>query len=254
MKDIAPISLVVLMILAIGIDADVEPFEGRVLLDRGSIPINRAQVVFYDVDHPDTKVSTTTDEEGYFTLSVNDVVLPGSNALGQNYPNPFNPSTLIPFEISQGGHVRLDVFNLLGQRVVRLIDEDRPAGPHKAHWNGTDAQGRSVAAGIYIFRLSTRDWHQARRLVLIDGPAGNPGSRSGDVMPRKIPRYQVEISGENIVPATFTWSPGMGALVAEVETVKETNPLGIEHFERAGNPFAGISLESVIEVVSMYSD
>ena len=242
------------MSLAAGIGADTEPFEGQVLLEIGSVPIHRAQVVLYNLNRPEERVSTTTDENGSFILSLNEIALPRSNGLGQNYPNPFNPSTLIPFEISEPGRVRLDVFNLLGQRVVTLLDEHRPAGLHRSQWDGTDAAGRGVGAGVYIYRLSAGKWQQTRRLLLIDGPAGSPaGGGSGDATARETPRYGVEVSGEEIVPATFTWSPGTGALVAEVEGVREPYPAGgIEGYEATDNPFGGISLESVVEVVSAF--
>ena len=231
--------------------ADLVPFEGQVL-DLRSVPVHRAQVVLYNLDNPGSRVSTTTDESGSFSLSLNDLALPRTNMLGQNYPNPFNPSTLIPFEISEGGHVRLEVFNILGQRVVTLVDEQRPAGLHKAQWDATDAAGRPVGTGVYIYRISTRTWQEARRLVLIDGPAGAPGARGGNVTGEEAPRYGVEISGEEIIPATFTWSPDMGSLVAEVTSVDNVYPLDIEDSGTEANPFSGTSLASVIQVVSAY--
>ena len=222
------------MSMASTVEADLVPFEGQVL-DLRSVPIHRAQVVLFNLDNPGSRVSTTTDESGSFSLSMNDLALPRSNVLGQNYPNPFNPSTLIPFEISEGGHVRLDVFNILGQRVVTLIDEQRPAGLHKPQWDGTDSAGRAVGTGVYLYRLITGQWQEARRLVLIDGPAGHPGG-GGNIKGGESPRYGVEISGEEIIPATFTWSPDMGSLVAEVTSVNNVYPLDIEDSEMAPIP------------------
>ena len=250
MNRILSFSIAVFMGLASAVGADLVPFEGQVL-DLRSAPVHRAQVVLFDLDNPSSRVSTTTDESGSFSLSLNGLALPRSNSLGQNYPNPFNPSTLIPFETAERGHVRLDVFNILGQRVVTLIDEQRPAGLHKARWNATDAAGRPVGTGVYLYRLTTGKWQEARRLVLIDGPAGAPGGGGGEIKGEET-RYGVEISGEEIIPATFTWSPDMGSLVAEVTSVNNVYPLDIDPGMAANNPFSGTSLSSVVQIVSAY--
>ena len=111
--------------------------------------------------------------------------LPQDFALGQNYPNPFNPSTIIPYQIPTTTHVRLEVFNLLGQRLATLVDGERPAGAHTAHWDATDAAGRAVGAGVFIYRLSGGGHTVSRRMVLIDGQAGLPAgtARSGPRQP-----------------------------------------------------------------------
>lgn len=79
--------------------------------------------------------------------------LPEDFLLGANYPNPFNPSTTIPFALASGGEVRLEVFNLLGQKVRTLLSERREAGSHTAVWNGRDERGRQLESGIYFYRL-----------------------------------------------------------------------------------------------------
>ncbi len=253
MKCILSFSMVAFTSLAAAVEADVVAFEGQVL-DLNSAPVHRAEVVLYDLENPGSRVSTTTDENGSFSLSLNALALPRANALGQNYPNPFNPSTLIPFAISAGGRVRLDVFNILGQRVVTLVDEERPAGLHKAQWDGTDAAGRAVGTGVYIYRLSTGPWQEARKLLLIDGQAGSPGRGGGHAGSRgeEVARYGVEVSAEEIIPATFTWSPGTGSLAAQVTRVNDAYALDREDSAMAAGPFSGTSLASVVEVVSAY--
>ena len=253
MKCTLSFSMIAFTSLASAVEAEVVPFEGRVL-DLNSAPVHRAEVVLYDLDSPGSRVSATTDENGSFSLSPSALALPRSNALGQNYPNPFNPSTLIPFQISAGGRVRLDVFNVLGQRVVTLVDEARPAGLHRAQWDGTDGGGRSVGAGVYIYRLSAGQWQEARKLLLVDGQAGRPGRGGGPAGSRgeEATRYGVEISGEEIVPATFTWSPGTGPLAAQVTRVNDARALDREDPAMAAGPFSGTSLASIVEVVSAY--
>ena len=63
-------------------------------------------------------------------------MIPQGFALGQNYPNPFNPSTVIP-QLPTAAHVRLEVFNVLGQQIATLVNEERPAGIHTAMWDAT---------------------------------------------------------------------------------------------------------------------
>jgi hypothetical protein len=74
--------------------------------------------------------------------------VPNSYALHQNYPNPFNPSTVIRYDLPYQSRVKLEVFNILGQKVVTLVDEVKPAGYKQAVW-----QGDLVSSGLYIYRL-----------------------------------------------------------------------------------------------------
>ncbi len=70
-----------------------------------------------------------------------------------NYPNPFNPSTTIAFSISIPGHVTLEVFNIKGEKVKILVDGVLDVNNHTVTWNGTDNAGKSVASGVYFYKL-----------------------------------------------------------------------------------------------------
>ena len=70
--------------------------------------------------------------------------------------------------------MRLEVFNLLGQRLATLVDVEQSAGVHTAQWDATDVAGRAVGAGVYIYRLSSGGMTVSRRMVLVDGQAGIP--------------------------------------------------------------------------------
>jgi|GEM_PF-829001 len=83
-----------------------------------------------------------------------DGLLPGSYALGQNYPNPFNPSTTITFDLPVNGYAMLTVFNMLGQEVRTLVTGPLAAGRSRVVWNATDQSGRTVASGVYFYRLT----------------------------------------------------------------------------------------------------
>ena len=94
-------------------------------------------------------------------------LLPTGYELAQNYPNPFNPSTMISFTLPRAAEVRLSVFNVLGQEVVRLLDGQLPAGEHYVVWDGRDGEGNRAASGVYLYRLSTEKFTQARKMMLL---------------------------------------------------------------------------------------
>jgi hypothetical protein len=79
--------------------------------------------------------------------------LPIEPRLEANYPNPFNGQTVIPFALPTAADVRIDVFDLLGQRVRTLVDGSLSAGLHQVRWDGRGDGGMSVAAGVYFYRL-----------------------------------------------------------------------------------------------------
>lgn len=81
--------------------------------------------------------------------------VPDQISLAQNYPNPFNPETVIPFRVSGSSRyrVRLEVFNLLGQKVRTLLNEIVLPGEYQVRWDGRDPRGAPLASGLYIYRL-----------------------------------------------------------------------------------------------------
>jgi len=96
-----------------------------------------------------------------------DGTLPSQFALGQNYPNPFNPQTSLRIALPTAQHVTLDIYNLLGQRVVRLYDGNAPAGYLELSWGGKDQSGRPVGSGVYFYRVAAGDFQQVRKMVLL---------------------------------------------------------------------------------------
>lgn len=93
--------------------------------------------------------------------------LPQETLLLQNYPNPFNPETAIPYQLSASSHVKITIHNFLGQQVITLVDEEQTAGYHVVSWNGKSADGKTLATGLYIYRLKT-DGHsiQTKKFLL----------------------------------------------------------------------------------------
>ena len=76
--------------------------------------------------------------------------------LGQNYPNPFNPSTKIKFALPEAGHIKLQVYDIMGKLVQTLTSGDFASGRHEILWNGRNSQGQQIAAGTYIYRLTVQ--------------------------------------------------------------------------------------------------
>jgi hypothetical protein len=92
---------------------------------------------------------------------------PTEFSLSQNYPNPFNPTTNIKFELPKTAHVRLDVFNIVGQKVKTLVDQNMNAGKYVADWDGKDEKGNSVSSGIYFYRMDAGDFSDIKKMLLV---------------------------------------------------------------------------------------
>jgi len=92
---------------------------------------------------------------------------PTTFSLDQNYPNPFNPTTTISFSLPKAGKVTLEVYNILGERVRILVNEEKPAGIHQIVWNGTDKNGVPVSSGIYLYKLTTESFTEVKRMTYL---------------------------------------------------------------------------------------
>jgi flagellar hook assembly protein FlgD len=82
-------------------------------------------------------------------------------------PNPFNPSTTIHFELPEGGHVELAIYDAAGRYVRTLVTRRLRAGPHAVQWDGRDQIGQQAASGVYFARLRAGDENQSRKLVML---------------------------------------------------------------------------------------
>ncbi len=98
---------------------------------------------------------------------ITDGQLPPAFTLHQNSPNPFNPGTSISFDLPEPVHVNLAVYNILGQKVITLVDEHLNGGSHTISWNGRDSYGNAAASGIYFYRLQAEKFAETRRMVLL---------------------------------------------------------------------------------------
>jgi hypothetical protein len=101
------------------------------------------------------------------TLQDDEVSLPATFSLEQNFPNPFNPNTEIRYTVARSSRVTIEVYNLLGQQIVTLLDQQMPAGTHAVRWNGKDDRGKSVASGVYLYRLRAGDFSSVKKMLLL---------------------------------------------------------------------------------------
>jgi len=96
-----------------------------------------------------------------------ETTLPSAPTLRQNYPNPFNPSTTIEFDLPRRSRVTLTVYNILGRDVARLVNCDLSAGTHRVTWDRRDDMGRTASSGVYLYKLTTDEYSQTRKMVLL---------------------------------------------------------------------------------------
>jgi hypothetical protein len=104
---------------------------------------------------------------GYYINLKRSTKTPSSFALLHNYPNPFNASTVIPYDLPQAADVRLEIFNVMGQRVRVLVDQHQSKGFKNISWDGKDDKGMDVSSGIYFYRLVTKDYSDSKKMILI---------------------------------------------------------------------------------------
>jgi hypothetical protein len=97
----------------------------------------------------------------------NQPLVPSGYVLEQNYPNPFNPTTQILFSLPNNERVTLTVYNLLGQKIVSLVDGVMAAGTHVVTWNGRDSRGSQLSSGVYFYRLESPSFSAAKRMLML---------------------------------------------------------------------------------------
>lgn len=155
------------------IESIPEEFEVFLIDEKIDLSQNLRQNPFYSfttVSQPiQKKLKLIVGKEDFF--SQNDLQLnpiPSNFELLQNFPNPFNPATTIRYGLPNNGKVTLKIFNLLGEEIITLMnDEEKSSGYHAAVWDGRNAEGRAVASGIYIYQLRTKSFSKTKKMLLL---------------------------------------------------------------------------------------
>ena len=89
-------------------------------------------------------------------------IVPADYALVQNYPNPFNATTTINYQLPVSNYVKLQVYNLIGEKVATLVDSKQQAGYRSVLWDAS-----KISSGLYFYKLTAGDFTQTRRMMLV---------------------------------------------------------------------------------------
>ena len=134
-------------------------------------PNHQLTFVYHEFDAEGTRtINTITNnsdkgeivEFESVTIPIATKEIPDNYALMQNYPNPFNPATDIAFALPKAAHVKLSIYNVLGQEVTILQDDMMEAGQHVINWDARDR-----ASGIYFYRISADDFSETKKMMLL---------------------------------------------------------------------------------------
>jgi hypothetical protein len=116
------------------------------------------------------------DVDGSVTLNDNSEIalakasvrqIPSQYELSQNYPNPFNPSTTIKYALATDSRVSIHIYNMLGEKVRTLVNNQQEAGYYSVQWDGSNDYNQKVSSGIYIYRLEAGSFVQTKKMNLI---------------------------------------------------------------------------------------
>jgi FlgD Ig-like domain len=140
-----------------GVDTDSDGYKGK-------YRICGVDTFYYKGDGvPDIFAEPPTDITG----QPGPPAIPKGFTLHQNYPNPFNAATEIAFELAYRENIGLKIFNLRGQLVRTFSLGEKPAGQHTIVWDGADESGRSVASGIYFYKLTAGSYTASKKMILL---------------------------------------------------------------------------------------
>jgi len=95
------------------------------------------------------------------------VPIPEKYTLHQNFPNPFNPLTKIKYDLVNNGDVSIVILDITGRQVNQILNGKQEAGYHSIIWNGRNAQGKNVGAGVYFYMIQTKEFRQVKKMLLL---------------------------------------------------------------------------------------
>ena len=109
---------------------------------------------------PDGGVATLS--KSYPDFVGNDISVPSGFILYQNYPNPFNPSTKIQYAISSRQFVSLRVYDVLGNEIATLVNEEKPAGSYEINFNAS-----GLTSGMYFYSIKVGNFSETKKMLLL---------------------------------------------------------------------------------------
>ena len=149
--------------------------EGNITSAIGN-PIADAKVKLIDLGNSGIVDSTTADISGFYHFEITTLTdvenikeIPNSFSLSQNYPNPFSKNTSIDFTIEKEGYAKLEIFNTIGQKVITLFDNHASPNKFIVNWNGRNFNGKKIANGFYIYRLTLNNQIISKKMLYHSG-------------------------------------------------------------------------------------
>ncbi|HOQ77235.1 MAG: C25 family cysteine peptidase [Candidatus Cloacimonetes bacterium] len=115
---------------------------------------------------PELAIKFTTNKPDNF-VSNEDNTLPEPISNLINYPNPFNPTTTIAFNVKQPAKVTINIYNLKGQLIKTLINNELLYGEHKVVWDGTDNLGNNIGSGVYLYKMQLNGYSKTKKMLLL---------------------------------------------------------------------------------------
>ncbi|MBN1186116.1 MAG: T9SS type A sorting domain-containing protein, partial [Bacteroidales bacterium] len=147
-----------------------------VITDTKSDAVQNALVELIDQQDVSRKFSDYTNEQGHYEIQIIETIIndsyprdPSNLKLMQNYPNPFNPSTVIEYELDKPSNIRIEIYNILGQKIKTLFDGFSANAIGRIVWDATDDWGQGVSSGIYFYSLQADGIRTIRKMLLLDG-------------------------------------------------------------------------------------
>ena len=93
--------------------------------------------------------------------------VPERYTLSQNYPNPFNPSTVVTYSVPERIRVTIEVFNILGQKIATLFDQEQDPGVHSISWVAQNSDGQVLGSGVYFLRMQAGTFSQVEKMIFM---------------------------------------------------------------------------------------
>jgi len=141
------------------------------LPEGGGVPAGRSNLFKLEnlgEEYEIVEISASDSRGGLITaVSHSIAVLPEKFELSQNYPNPFNATTMISFALPEPQQTTLEIFNISGQKIGTLVDGNLEAGIYNINWNGSGDDGKTVASGVYLYKLHTDSKTISRKMTLL---------------------------------------------------------------------------------------
>jgi hypothetical protein len=128
---------------------------------------NYSETLTILTDDPDNPSITVNLVGVCSQVSNEDLVQVYPTKLSGNHPNPFNPNTYIRFSLKEKAPVKLDIYNILGQKVITLANQVMNAGEHSLLWDGKDSKGSQVSSGVYFYKMQSNGYQSTRKMVLM---------------------------------------------------------------------------------------